>query len=385
MSFAYSPPPIFKKSVHSDHIPPSSNNKSKKRKRRRSVSGDVKNHEFEPCKNSGPGESHGCLTTAPTLSAQVSVYQYEARHQDIIQPSDLEIYGKNFPHAKLGKDFENPIQDEQGGIQDILVVSRPRLFLKSRSEKNVIFVGGTTSSSRFRQQHLTAMTTLLHKCLSQGNYRRAGRAWGILHRTEVDGRSMDVRTHDQWGIGAELLCQQPSKSKRDLLVQKQDSLNDDSNKGDNDAESRSWFSREGFDEARDYYERLILQHPYRKAFPNAVDALDFYPAMFGLWIYSEQQQFELSLNTLRASDTRNNQSCGREDNSDHRNLSSSPSSQSHNQLADLSNIFMQRGQQVASRLKELVASPPFSDDARLWRLQGMVTKWIESFSISALP
>lgn len=383
MSFAHFFSPAFKNTLHSGHIHSSPGSISRKRKRRGSDSGNVVNsHESELGKRLGSGGYPGRIKTAPTPSKLIhnsatTSEQPRALDQAIKQPSSPEIYGKNFPHAKLGCNAGDLMQDTKGGIQDTFVMARPHLSVDSRRYKSDLLVGGTPDSIGFRQQHLVALTTLLHRCILQGEYVRAGRAWGILLRTEVDGVSMDVRTYDRWGIGAELLCQRPSQRKKTTPMQQTNMVDDGY---DNDAESSNWFSREGFEEARDYYERLILQYPYRKGFSNTVGALVFYPAMFGLWIYSEQQQYELLLSTLRAADVQPDQTkvlAG------HRDLSPNPRIQNH--LADMRNDFLLRAQQIGTRLKELLTSPPFSDDARLGRLQGMVTQWIENLSVAVLP
>ena len=387
MSFPHFFSLVFKETTHSGHTHSFSNNFSKKRKRRGNDSSDiVDSHDSELHKRSGPGGSLDCAKIAPTSSEQVynsakADEQPRVLHQASRQPPNPEIYGKNFPHAKLGWNTEDLGQDTQGEIQDIPVMARTRLSLDSRRHTSQLSLDGSLDSVGFRQQHLLALTTLLHRCILQGDYVRAGRAWGILLRTEVSS-SMDVRTYDRWGIGAELLCQRPSQRRRSIPMQQMDSFDE---RNDNNAEPFNWFSREGFEEAREYYERLIIQHPYRKQHPNAVGALDFYPAMFGMWIYSEQQQYELSLNTLRATEILSEHIIVQGVHEGDRNISSSPIIQNHAQLADLQNCFLLRGQQIATRLNELLSSPPFSDDTRLGMLQGMITQWTESFSVAVLP
>ncbi|KAF2403309.1 hypothetical protein EJ06DRAFT_553659 [Trichodelitschia bisporula] len=111
----------------------------------------------------------------------------------------------------------------------------------------------STEPGTLRERHLAVLTAVLHHTLLRRDYRRAGRAWGMLLRSSRD--AADVRIQGRWGIGSELLLR-----------------NEDA----------------GFRAARQYYERLVVQFPeaptgtprYRHA-----RAGHFYVAMFSLWIY----------------------------------------------------------------------------------------------------
>lgn len=60
-----------------------------------------------------------------------------------------------------------------------------------------------------QEQHLAVINTLVHRFISQGDYARASRAWGLLIRAMPGGT--DVRSHGRWGIGAEILLKRPAK------------------------------------------------------------------------------------------------------------------------------------------------------------------------------
>ena len=91
--------------------------------------------------------------------------------------------------------------------------------------------------------------------------------------------------------------------------------------------------------------------------PNATSALQFYPAMFGLWIHAVQENHKRILST-----SRQGYDCGSAD----------------NDLFDLMNLratTAQSASEIATRLDELLVSPPYSDQAELWRMRGMVALW----------
>lgn len=120
-----------------------------------------------------------------------------------------------------------------------------------------------------RLQHISAMSTVLHKCLRNKDWSRARRALGLLLRTEISGQPLDLRASEYWGLGAEILFrQQPALD--------------------------STWSRKGFADAREYYEKLIVRFPHHRASPESVNAVDFYLALFSLWIYVAQAEREAS-------------------------------------------------------------------------------------------
>ena len=212
-----------------------------------------------------------------------------------------------------------------------------------------------------RQQHLAVIMAILHRCLLARDYVRAGRAWGMLLRAESQGHPMDVRKNGQWGIGAEILLFRETQLTQARIETDE---RDEGKIGHPMIRDRQQqrqqppllFSREGFEKARDYYERLILQYPYRKTMPNAISALQFYPAMFGLWIYAVQEKHKSILNNSRQG------YCG----------------SAENELFDATNVramTAQSASEIAARLDELLVSPPYSDQAELWRVRGMVALW----------
>lgn len=215
-----------------------------------------------------------------------------------------------------------------------------------------------------RKQHLAVLVAILHKCLLKGDYLRAGRAWGMLLRSENRGRPFDVRSHGRWGIGAEILLfrdgqlkqkQKQMKSERETGAEQHLDTNDTDELRNH--RQASFFTQEGFYKAKDYYERLILQYPYRKHSPNATSALHFYPAMFGLWIYAVQENNKRILATSQES---NDSTVGGDSDAS----------------TDTTAKTMRDASEIAARLDELLVSPPYSDQTELWRLRGMVALWM---------
>lgn len=245
-------------------------------------------------------------------------------------------------------------------------------------------LGLSVQSNRgFRQHHAVALTTVLHRCLLQGDYLRAGRTWGILLRMRVATGSLTLRTHDHWGLGAEILYQQHSQLNSNTAGREGEPLVSGNNKNeDSPLKSFYWFNPEGFREAQEYYERLILQYPYQKQFPNLVNALDFYPAMFGLWIYSVQQQHEFKLQHRGEPDPKIKKQPSDVAQSDEKPLALGLEIEEDPRLAEAHTVYVDRAREIQNQLDVLLLSPPFSDNARLCSLQSMVNQWVSHISYS---
>ena len=130
-----------------------------------------------------------------------------------------------------------------------------------------------------RQRHLAVLTTVLHVSLLNRDFERAGRAWAILLRCESNGHPMNIRQQNQWGIGSEILLRHGSlepKQTQHLASEQEQDLQD----------SSLAFAQAALAKSKAYYERLVVQYPYRKATPNATSAYQFYVIMFSFWIYS---------------------------------------------------------------------------------------------------
>lgn len=239
------------------------------------------------------------------------------------------------------------------------------------------------SNHGFRQHHAVALTAVLHRCLLQGDYLRAGRTWGILLRMRIATGSLNLRNDDHWGLGAEILYHQHYQLNSDIARQGGEPLVDgnDTNE-DSPLNPFSGFNPEGFKEAREYFERLILQYPYQKHCTYIINALDFYPAMFGLWIYSVQQQSRLKLQYRRETDPKIKEQSGEISQSAEVTSALGLEMKEDPQSAKTHTVYVDRAREIQDRLDVLLLSPPFSDNARLCNLQSMVNQWVSHISHS---
>lgn len=198
-------------------------------------------------------------------------------------------------------------------------------------------------------QHLAALTAIVHRSLLTEDFTRAARALGLMFREDSVNRHVAVRSQGYMGIAAEVLLRQGCS--------RQGSAAEVSPAG-------LLFTREGFENAKRFYERLIIRHPYHKSWPGSVNAVDFYLAMFNLWIYVTHAE-----NSGSAADVHE---C---DGITH-SPSSSPRSDSPHFGSRAKVREIEQANEIASRMDTCMATLPYMDEPELIRLRAMVALWI---------
>lgn len=286
-----------------------------------------------------------------------------------------EIPTGYFPHGPPPSPKKSKQADSQAQlIKELSALSPPVYPPQSAAQQG-----------NLRLNHLAVLTAILHRCLLEGDFIRAGRAWGLLLREEYAGYAIDVRHEGRWGIGAEILL------RRDRQLSQQStehiSVDEDRSPPPPLASHGPLFTRKGFEDAKEYYERLIIQHPYRKAAPDAVSSLHFYTAMFGLWIYVVQEE---STAAGRLAGQMTDESSDEEQNSDtdislDGEYRSASGKGRRVAMAQIKQDELKQANQIAARMDEILVSPPFSDTPDLLELRGMVSLWIGDLLVSSLP
>ncbi|KAF2475642.1 uncharacterized protein BDR25DRAFT_331459 [Lindgomyces ingoldianus] len=274
----------------------------------------------------------------PNAQSQASFAPQEAaqlRVAGLLPGNAFEIPPPPFPHAsvRISRDHFNytNVQKELAGLH-------PSVFAVNATSKSQPLCRKSEKPA-LRQTHLGVLTTVLHHCLLEGDYQRAGRAWGMILRSQIAGRPIDVRNHDRWGIGAEILLRRSPLNQFTHGENDQESAQIPGNK--QSSTDKDFYTERGFELAREYYERLIVQFPNRKLHPHRVDELTFYPAMFSLWIYEVCEKSK-----LRAQDS----------------------------IVKMEEL--RQAREIKDRLDQLVISPPFDKRGDLLELRGMVGLWI---------
>ncbi|OAL39406.1 hypothetical protein AYO20_01276 [Fonsecaea nubica] len=271
----------------------------------------------------------GQLETSVNLDYTAVVTPVERLQRRVAgQPLDQPPPPFPFPHAEVPPTNS---QEARGEVD---------------KEKESAQLSKVSDSSRsLHLQHLAALTTIVHRSLLKEDFPRAARALGLIFREDIVSKYAAVRTQGYMGIVAEVLLRNGAPKER-VPTQRFSALP---------------FTHEGFENAKRFYERLIVRHPYHKSWPEAVNAVDYYLAMFNLWIYVVQFQYA----TVHEVDE-----------SDMDSVTSSPragksNSQSHKKVREL-----EQADQIASRMDTCMATVPYMDEPELIRLRAMVALWI---------
>ncbi|KAL8652882.1 MAG: hypothetical protein Q9210_002420 [Variospora velana] len=274
-------------------------------------------------------------------------------------------------YLPLGKRKRGAQQAEDPGAHEGGDLS-PEPFQKDHPEVAVAAASGPSVGFGLRRQHYNVLTSLLHRCILEEDYARASRAWGMLLRSELGGHPFDIRVHDRWGIGAELLLYSDSTLVgRKTIVTDFGSMQ---NEGTSIDEAKS--IEKGLVKAKEYYERLILQFPYRKTSPDSMSSLTFYPVLFSIWIHSIQLRYKLATHEMIHDEEYRD---GVEPNDDVRSDNEPPEPRAATSVFDgiaaARRNAVHDANTVIERLEELLISPPSSDHSGLWKIKGMLLLW----------
>ncbi|PMD23232.1 hypothetical protein NA56DRAFT_64620 [Hyaloscypha hepaticicola] len=357
-----------------------------------------------------PASSASSLSNADALPASTNplsltpdeIAQYKLAGLQL----DEEIPAvKNWPHRGFvggvvkrdrkgkGKERASIIEDEEDDRDEVKKGDAGGDGKEERAERG----------PRLRLQHLSVLTTILQRCLLEGDIQRASRAWAMLIRAQVGGRGVDLRGSGYWGIGAELLIRSLDRKRKYSYDEASDDEEEEEEEG-----MKRWGSKEGLEKARDYYERLILQHPYKRQFDGSVSALDFWPAMVGCEIYGIQFEEKEGLRRVAREEE--------EDEGGERSGSQSEESEDdvEDDDAGIDGAFaaiqrrktrrMRRraerrwverdeirktalvaSEKIAARLDDLMTTPPYSDSHNLLRLRGMIALYVGDLSVPEMP
>lgn len=296
-----------------------------------------------------------------------------------------------------GKGRVNDVEGEDGDNKAVPVQETNRAF----------------HGPKLRMQHLSVLTAVLQRCIQEGDIPRASRAWALLIRAQVAGAGVDIRSSGYWGIGAELLTRGGETKARNRFHADSDSDyeaddEDNSNVRDRELNEGGWGSKDGREKAKAYYERLILQYPYKRQFHGSVSALDFWPAMVTCEIYGIQHERQQSLKRIARAEEKDEDEYASDSDSDVFEDAESHVSEEDGDAAAIEQrrkdkrnwrkaekIWAQKdearqtallaAENLAGRMDELMTSPPFSDSQTLLRLRGMLALYIGDLGVPAMP
>jgi hypothetical protein len=345
-------------------IPEASSGRPPRRKRKASEARDTTEKEDNYGTTSTASQLNG-LSQDTIAFTSLTAEEHQQLRTAGLQPGE-EIPSIPFPHKRPAtrgyvlRDVRKELQD----LSPPLVHLDPNYYapqpLKSNRERTTL-----------REQHVAVLTTLLHQMLQKGDYKRAGRAWALLLRSgnltrDIQDRQgiagMDLRTHERWGIGAELLMRKQPMHSADF----------------NYSGGYLDYSNEGFRLARQYYERLIVQYPADPRRKGA-QASTFYAAMFSLWIYEVNRHYKNGTPAPGRRTVASPSPLGSENSERSGSASLSfnqTSSADEEDEEDSVDPQLQDVKAIAKRMDDVLENPPHDKNGELLQMRGMLELWI---------
>lgn len=142
--------------------------------------------------------------------------------------------------------------------------------------------------------------------LERGEINKAANAFGVVLQLRPRSEALDLRQHNMWAIGAEILMRQGEEvdqeqtqtSHSGILV---DNVNYQVSGSGTKASTTSlqqWGSGANMSKVKAYFENLIRQFPYNPRSPNRVSAIDFWFAMLQCELYSAHVEYTTGLTRI---------------------------------------------------------------------------------------
>ncbi|KHN97868.1 uncharacterized protein MAM_04257 [Metarhizium album ARSEF 1941] len=265
---------------------------SAKRKRRCSYSDRTQGSSEPP---NFPNNSINPFSRSSSERRQLSLAGLEDTDEDPTR--GLEC----FPHRGLNRKalVAVPEKEEEAQEEGDLDVSETPQLMAEKSES--IASSGKDRRARRRpclKQPTSRLDTLLrsiHQLLDLGEVAKSTRLFGILLQVRPGSRPIDVRQHNIWAIGAEIIM----RAGEDATLLHRDLHNVDIESheySDNFLPGsksytriripRKWDSAENLNQLKTYLRELSQKYPYDHKFPKNTSALDFELAMLTCEVYS---------------------------------------------------------------------------------------------------
>lgn len=327
---------------------------------------------------------------------------------DDLLPSN---YIPDFPHRPIRPSHQ---QDQDNGNDDEAGSDG------NGSDSDETRADGASKARQRRQfrdaqdKQLGFLADVILRALEEGDIPRAKRAFGLVRRSEVRGRPVDLRKNALWSLGAEILMREGEVRSRSVLPAEPvpkgaDERKEAADRKESVAEDdgaaarrrkRRWGSAANMPRLRAYLESLVRQYPYNRLHPDSISDLDFYPVLFSCEFYDAWAEHRLALERL--ADESESWSDGDLDvlpdmdsMPDFYNDDGGEGARAGNlsgrerrlrqAKADLGLRALSAMRDVAARMDGLMENAPYSQSADLLRLRGMVALYIGDLSVPPAP
>ncbi|KAM0237198.1 hypothetical protein ACHAPO_004544 [Fusarium lateritium] len=331
--------------------PPFFSQQSQSNKRKRLEAAD---EEFPSSLPTGPINP---LSHSPGVIAQFAIAGLSEADED---PSQRI---RDFPHRGLVGDGASAVEVESDEDPE----TEGDEAARPKSKKN---------TTRKRGGHFDVLLQSTHHFIDQGEMEKAARTYGLLLQLRPSGLPVDVRHHDLWAIGAEILMREGEGSAREREEDQEKSP----------TPTKRWGRAENMSKVRAYFDTLIQQHPYDYKTPNIVSAFDFWIAMFSCEIYNAHAEHTLALERFSSGTEEDyrRESFGHDD-----SFGSDDTESSEARLVrkkdELRLQALSAMQDITKRMDVLIQDMPYSRNQQYLRLRAMASLYIADLVVPIGP
>ncbi|KAG8676061.1 hypothetical protein FPOAC2_02141 [Fusarium poae] len=332
--------------------PPYFSQQSQSNKRKRLETAD--DDEFP---SSFPTGSINPLSHSPGVIAQFAIAGLSEADED---PSQRI---RDFPHRGLVEHGASAVEVESDEDPE----TEGDEAARPKSKKN---------TTRKRGGHFDVLLQSTHHFIDEGEMEKAARTYGLLLQLRPSGLPVDVRHHDLWAIGAEILMRQGEVSARERQEDQEKSSKP----------LKRWGRAENMSKVRAYFDTLIQQHPYDYKTPNIVSAFDFWIAMFSCEIYNTHAEHTLALERLSSSaeEDYRRESFGHDDSFGSDDLESSEA-RLVRKKDELRRQTLSAMRDITKRMDALIQDMPYSRNQQYLRLRAMASLYIADLVVPIGP
>ncbi|TDZ27612.1 hypothetical protein CTRI78_v012228 [Colletotrichum trifolii] len=229
-----------------------------------------------------PRDSINPLSHTPSTLRQLSLAGLSEQDQP---PSESQ---PRFPHspwvvpsalsisrgAAVASDLAKALESESDDEHDLDDQSQHQRRKKDTSERRERYAS--------ERAPLRSLVRAIYVFLDKGDVQSANRAFGILVRSHVHGKPVDIRRNNYWALGAEILMSEGGTSIG----------------GDHHNQVSEPYPARNAAKVREYFQDLIQRFPYNFKYRNAVSAFDFWPTLLSYEIYQIHQSHAACLRRL---------------------------------------------------------------------------------------
>ncbi|KAG5983850.1 hypothetical protein E4U55_007000 [Claviceps digitariae] len=313
-------------------------------------------------------------------------------HQKAFQPCNSWSIGrqKQLSLAGITDDDEDPSQDikyfPHRGIQH-----EDFQFTSSEGENDLDELKGlrpkpiTSRQQRamHRGNHLDILLRSAHQLLDEGKVSKSAKLFGIILQLRVDGRPIDVRQHNLWALGAEIIMRTGEEENLRRLGFQSEPFERPEDYTHIRVPTR-WGSNTNISRLRAYMEELIQKYPYDRRFPNTVSAVDFQFALFACEIFNCYAEFTADISSLgEDQEACRSEAIPREETSgnsvgmdDERDEITTPQRDFSQKIKHVREQACSRIKAISSKIDAMMENPPYSGNKYFIHLQATASLMI---------